>query len=60
MTLISETHLPVGQRTLGLVRVFPLKKRKFWGWVGFAAFLILNETRGLVMVAQFLKAYAAS
>ena len=35
----------------------PGKRRSWAGWVVFVGFILLNETRGLYMVAEFLKAY---
>lgn len=58
MTLLSEAHLPPTRRSLGLVRFMPAgKRRSRLGWVIFVGFIILNETRGLYVVAEFLKAW---
>lgn len=55
--MVSEAHLPVQRRTAPLVRwVKTGKRRSLTGWAIFAGFMILNETRGLYMVAEFLKA----
>ena len=58
MAFLSEVHLPVAERSLGLVRyVKSGKRRSRLGWAIFVGFIVLNETRGLYMVAEFLKAF---
>ena len=59
MRIASEVHLPIAQRSLPLVRYLPGKRRSWAGWAVFIGFIILNETRGLYVVAQFLKAWTA-
>ena len=57
MSYASEAHLPPSSRTVGLVRWLRTKPAKSkWGWAIFIGFIVLNETRGLYMVAEFLKA----
>lgn len=56
MSYITEAHLPASSRSVGLVRYLPGKRRSWTAWVVFVGFIILNETRGLYMVAEFLKA----
>lgn len=57
MSMVSEAHLPVAHRSIGLVRYVKTGKRRSWtGWAIFAGFIVLNETRGVYMVAEFLKA----
>jgi hypothetical protein len=36
------------------------KRRSWWSWGIFLGFIILNETRGLYVVAQFLKAWTGN
>lgn len=55
--MISEAHLAPADRPCGLIRYLPKRKRSFAGWAVFLGFIVLNETRGLYMVAEFLKAY---
>jgi hypothetical protein len=54
--MVSEAHLPVQRRSVPLVRWVPRKRRSWTGWAIFVGFIVLNETRGLYMVAEFLKA----
>jgi hypothetical protein len=54
--MTSEAHLPVLSRSTALVRYLPGKRRSWTGWAVFIGFIVLNETRGLYMVAEFLKA----
>lgn len=54
--MVSEAHLPPSKRHAPFVRYLPRKRRSLTGWAIFAGFMILNETRGLYMVAEFLKA----
>jgi hypothetical protein len=44
-------------RSVGLVRYVPKPKRSWTGWLIFVGFILLNETRGVYVVAEFLKAY---
>jgi hypothetical protein len=44
-------------RTQAIVRWVGKPRRKLKGWLIFAGFILLNETRGLYVVAEFLKAY---
>lgn len=54
--MTSEAHLPVLSRSVTFVRYVPGKRKSRMGWVIFIGFIVLNETRGLYMVAEFLKA----
>jgi hypothetical protein len=56
-----EAHLPPERRTVALVRWLRAKPpRSKLGWYIFIGFIVLNETRGLYVVAEFLKAYNAA
>jgi hypothetical protein len=58
MSLSSEAHLPIERRSVGLVRYLPSRARRSWrGWALFLGFIVLNETRGTYMAAQFLAAF---
>jgi hypothetical protein len=54
--MVSEAHLPALKRSAPVVRYLPGKRRSWTGWAIFIGFIVLNETRGLYMVAEFLKA----
>ena len=57
MSYACEAHLAPERRTVGLVRYLPKRKRSWMGWAVFVGFILLNEARGLYVVAEFLKAY---
>lgn len=58
--MVSEAHLSPADRTVGIVHYLRTRKRRSrWGWALFVGFIILNEMRGLYVVAEFLKALAA-
>jgi hypothetical protein len=52
-----EAHLSPSARTAPIVRFFPRKRRNVLGWIVFFSFIILNEMRGVYVVAQFLKGW---
>jgi len=54
--LYMEAHLPPSRRTMALVRWIPGKKRSLTGWILLVGFVVLNETRGVYVAAEFLKA----
>lgn len=58
MSLICEAHLPRDARTIGFVRYLRKPRRKLMGWVMFLGFIALNETRGVYVVAQFVKGWS--
>ena len=53
----SEAHLSPMSRTAAIVRYFPKKRRSLAGWLLFLSIIVLNETRGLYVVAHVLKAW---
>jgi hypothetical protein len=55
--LTSEAHLPAEARSVAFVRYLRKPRKSLWGWALFAGMILLNETRGLYVVALFLKAY---
>ena len=57
MSFPIEAHLSPMARTAAIVRYFPRKRRNLIGWLIFISLIVLNETRGLYVVAQFLKAW---
>lgn len=60
VSYLNEAHLPPASRSVGLVRWLRTKPPKSkLGWAIFIGFIILNETRGLYVVAEFLKAYSS-
>ena len=44
-------------RTAAIVRYFPRKRRNLVGWLIFLSFIVLNEMRGVYVVAEFLNAW---
>lgn len=56
--LVSEAHLAPERRSVGFVRYLPQPRRSWSGLAVFAALLILNETRGIYVVVQVVKAWA--
>ena len=57
MRYLSEAHLSPFERSVAFVSYLPKKKRSLMGWAMFAGLILLNEARGLYVVAEFLKAY---
>lgn len=60
MTLASEAHLPPFRPMVTVRFLGPEKRRSWWSWAIFLGFIVLNETRGLYVVAQFLKAWTGN
>ena len=56
--MTSEAHLDPGLRSVALVRWLRAgKRRTYWGWALTIAFVVLNELRGVYVVAEFLKTW---
>lgn len=54
--MVSEAHISAAARAPVLIRYIPKKKRSWLGWWLFLGFIVLNETRGIYVLAEFLKA----
>jgi len=53
----SEAHLPAFRPRVPVRFIGTVRRRSRWGWVLFFGLIVLNEARGVYVVAQFLKAW---
>jgi hypothetical protein len=53
----SEAHLPAASRSVALIQHLPGRRRTWRAWAIFLGLIVLNETRGTYVLAQFLAAF---